>query len=119
MTKTAIALLAVLLLGGTAHAAHDCSGEIRLGHGWDNLVRNPDHNDSMCFFTYKWKRSTSRKDLPKSDVMRIEEVCAPAMVGNDKGLYCQVVGKFRKAKDGTLQLVKLKDVKVIDAHSVK
>jgi len=51
--------------------------------------------------------------------MRIEEVCAPAMVGNDKDLYCQVVGKFRKAKDGTLQLVKLKDVKVIDAHSVK
>ena len=100
MTKTAIALLAVLLLGGTAHAAHDCSGEIRLGHGWDNLVRNPDHNDSMCFFTYKWKRSTSRKDLPKSDVMRIEEVCAPAMVGNDKDLSVRLSGSSARLRTG-------------------
>ena len=39
--------------------------------------------------------------------------------GKDKGMYCQIVGKFRKAKDGVPQLVKLKGVKVIDAKSVK
>lgn len=112
-------LLAVLLVYGTAHAADDCSGEIRVGHGWDNLVRNPDHNEQVCFFTYKWKDSKSRNDIPEHDAMQIEEVCAPAMVGNDKGLYCQIVGKFCKAKDGVPQLVKLKGVKVIEAKSLK
>jgi len=114
-----MALLAVLLLGGTAYAADDhCYGEITVGHGWGN-VRTPGHNDPSCFFTYKWERSASRNDIPVRDAMRIEEACALAMGGNDKGLYCQIVGKFRKAKDGVPQLVKLKGVKVIDAKSVK
>jgi hypothetical protein len=114
MAKTKMALLAVLLLGGTAHAADDvCNGETTLGRGWGN-VRSPDHNDPRCFFTCKWNDSKSRKDIPERDAMRIEEVCAPAMVGDDKGLYCQVAGKFRKAKDGVAQLIKLKDVRVID-----
>jgi hypothetical protein len=84
ITKTTMTLRAVLLLYGTAHAADDCSGEIRVGHGWDNLIRNPDHNEQVCFFTYKWKDSKSRNDIPEHDAMQIEEVCAPAMVGNDK-----------------------------------
>jgi hypothetical protein len=118
MHKTAIATF-VLCLVGVAQAADDCSGEIRVGHGWDNLVRNPDHTESVCFFTYKWKSTNSRNDIPERDAMRIEEVCASAMVGNDKGMYCRVVGKFRKAKDGVLQLIKLKDVRVIYAKLVK
>ena len=62
---------------------------------------------------------SARNDIPVRDAMRIEEACGLAMGGNDKGLYCQIVGKFRKAKDGVPQLVKLKGVKVIDAKSVK
>jgi hypothetical protein len=119
MRRTTMALLAVLLLGGTAYAADDgCYGEITVGHGWGN-VRKPGHNDPSCFFTYKWGRSASRNDIPVRDAMRIEEACTPAMGGKDKGMYCQTVGKFRKAKDGVPQLVKLKGVKVIDAKSVK
>ncbi len=119
MTKTATALLSVLLLGGTAHARDDgCYGEITVGHGWGN-IRSPDHNNPRCFFTYKWKASSSRHDIPDRDARRIEEVCAAAVVGNDKGVYCQIIGKFRKAKDGVPQLTKLKGVKVIDAPSVK
>jgi hypothetical protein len=56
MRRTTMALLAVLLLGGTAYAADDdCYGEITVGHGWGN-VRTPVHNDPSCFFTYKWER---------------------------------------------------------------
>jgi len=119
MRRTTIALLAFMSLGGTAHAAdHSCYGEITVGHGWGN-VRTPDHNEPRCFFTFKWERTTSRNDIPVHDAMRIEEVCAPALSGNDKGVYCQIVGKFRKAKDGIPQLVKLKAVNVIDAPRLK
>ena len=119
MIKTTTALFAVLLLGGTAHAKDDgCYGEITVGQGWAN-VRHSDHNNPVCFFTYKWKRTTSRNDIPEGDARRIEEVCAAAVVGNDKGLYCQIIGKFRKAKDGVPKLIRLKGVKVINANSVK
>src|SRR5262249_58452848 len=108
-----------LLLGERVQGGEaGCWGKITVGQGWGN-IRRPDKNTRRFFFTYKWKASSSRHDIPDRDARRIEEVCAAAVVGNDKGVYCQIIGKFRKAKDGVPQLTKLKGVKVIDAPSVK
>jgi hypothetical protein len=117
MTKTMTTLLSVLLLGGTAHARDDgCYGESTVGGAmYEALITTTrgvsSHTNGKVRPPARMFRTVTLSGSRKCVLLRWRP--------NDKGLYCQIIGKFRKAKDGVPQLTKLKGVKVIDDRSVK
>jgi hypothetical protein len=119
MRRTTMALLAVLLLGGTI-MLRTTTATGKSQSGMVGAMYEPPFTMTRVVSSH-----TNGSGRPPATIFLFVMLCGSRKRGllrwggNDKGLYCQIVGKFRKAKDGVPQLVKLKGVTVIDAKSVK